>query len=400
MPPTPPRESTSGRLLDHLRTAGTLSRVELAEVTGLTPATITNVIRTLLEAGLVEEVGRQYQNRGQPRRLLTLAADAWYAVGVHLDVTRTSVVVVDFTGRRVATSGLGGTGALEPGTAIAALEDHIRGLLAGADIPLVRVLGIGLAVQGPVGTSRGTLTSDPRMNTWRDFPLADDLGARLGRTILMENDAIAATLFANWSGTVPSDSFCTVFVASGVGASVVSRGVPYRGAGGHPVEIGHVPVCGSDVPCTCGGRGCLEAVAGPIAVVRAALEDPDLTARAELSGRAPDALADFERLARATRADDPAANALLAASARHLGEAAATLVTLFDVNTVVLDGPAFATAGVLYRDIVAETLRTRALGGAERAFHVDVATTLDHSAAAGAALKVLRTVPVHDGVAR
>src|SRR5690606_30921399 len=110
------RVTTTGRVLDLLRTRGTLSRVELAGRTGLTAAAITHVVRRLIADGLVHEVGRDpRQGRGQPRRLLELASDSWYAVGVQVDRTSTTVVVLDFAGerseeRRVGKEGRSGGG--------------------------------------------------------------------------------------------------------------------------------------------------------------------------------------------------------------------------------------------------------------------------------------------------
>src|SRR5689334_21647353 len=118
------RVTTAGRMLDLLRTRGTLSRVELAELSGLTQATITHVVRRLIDGALVREVGREQQGRGQPRRLLELTADAWYAVGVQVDRTTTTIVVIDFAGRRVATAGFCGIGASGPGALVSTLADH------------------------------------------------------------------------------------------------------------------------------------------------------------------------------------------------------------------------------------------------------------------------------------
>jgi predicted transcriptional regulator len=89
---------SSRRLLDLVRTRGTVSRVELARLSGLTSPTVTPVVRGLLDLGLVHEAGVQQHGRGQPRRLLSVTADAGYAVGIQVDLT-TTTVVVDFADR-------------------------------------------------------------------------------------------------------------------------------------------------------------------------------------------------------------------------------------------------------------------------------------------------------------
>ena len=151
------RVTTAGRMLDLLRTRGAAHRVELAELSGLTQARITHVVRRLLDGGLVHEVGREQQGRGQPRRLLELEADAWYAVGVQFDRTTTTIVVIDFAGRRVATAGFRGTGTSGPDAAVSTLADQVDDLVHRTGVPRGRILGVGLVTHGPQDRERGML---------------------------------------------------------------------------------------------------------------------------------------------------------------------------------------------------------------------------------------------------
>lgn len=388
------RPTTPGRLLDLLRTAGTLSRVELAELSGLTPATITNVVKVLMEGGLVEEVGREYQSRGQPRRLLQLHASAWYGVGVHLDHTRTVIVVVDFSGRRVATSSLRGTATLGPDEAVAAITEHLVTLLRDSGLSLERVLGVGLVVHGLVDHARGTLLAADGGAQWRGYPIGVELARTLGRPVVVENDATAAAMSEIWSGRVPAETFAAIYLGVGIGGGVVIDGTPYGGRTHNGVEIGHV-VLGGDAPCSCGRRGCLEALAAPGAVVTRAL-GTELGKNLGLSGTPNDVLVDFDRLSRAARDGDAAAAELVRESATLVGRGATILADLFDIDVVVLTGPALAVCGELYRTVVDEVLRTSALAPEIRVPRALVAAAPDIAAATGGALHVLRDVPLHD----
>jgi predicted NBD/HSP70 family sugar kinase len=388
------RVTTSGRMLDLLRTSGTLSRVELAELSGFTPATITNVVRRLIDDGLVHEVGREQQGRGQPRRLLKLDPSAWYAVGVQLDRTTTTIVVVDFAGSRVATAGLRGTGSGRPDDSIAAVADHVTDLLRSAGVPRDRVLGAGLVTHGPQDRARGMLLTAQPAPEWLEFPLTSTLSERLGMPVLLENDATAAAIGEQWAGTVPTETFGVIYMASGIGGGVIVDGDVYRGRASNAVEIGHVALGGSDTPCVCNNRGCAQAEAGPRAVVERVLADEDLAERLGVQGSVDDTLADFERVARAWRAGDPGATAILERSAGWIGRAAVTLVNLFDLDTVVLAGPAFVTTGPLYQRHVDAELQEHALSRALSRPRVLMSTNVDTAAAIGGALQVLRSVPV------
>jgi predicted NBD/HSP70 family sugar kinase len=384
------RPSTTSRLLDLIRATGTISRVELAEATGLTAGTITNVMRGLIADGLVHEVGRARSSRGTPRRLIQINPDAGLAVGVQIDRSSATVVLVDFAGRTLATAALPGAGQDPPSTTLTVLAERINRLLTAHHVERSRVLGVGLVTHGPQHRERGVLLTDQPSPSWREYPLTETLSAALDLPVRLENDATAAAIGEHWAGDLPTDTFGVIYMASGLGGGVVVDGQAYRGRSANTVEIGHVTLDAAGEPCICGNRGCLQATAGPEAVVARARQDPSLTRRLALSGGPDQTLIDFERLARAAQQGDAAAHALLADSAHQLGWAAVTLVNLFDLDTVVLAGPAFSIAGPQYREhldlALTEHALSRELSPARALLSANVVT----AAAVGGALSVLR----------
>ncbi|MCK9795830.1 ROK family transcriptional regulator [Isoptericola sp. 4D.3] len=385
--------TSSRRLLDLVRTRGTISRVELAQLSGLTSPTVTHVVRGLLDLGLVHEVGVQQRGRGQPRRLLSVTADAGYAVGIQVDLTTTTVVVVDFAGTTVASTGLRGSGRRSPDRTVAALVDHVGDLLASAGVPPGQVLGVGLVTHGPQDRDRGVLLTAQPTPAWKEYPLTARLSAGLGLPVLLENDATAAAVGELWTTNLDTETFGLVYMASGIGGAVVVDGVAYRGRASNAVEVGHVPLPGARTGCVCGNHGCTQAEAGPAAVVTQVLGQPDLARRWGVRGLAEDTLADFERVARASRDGDDDATDLLTRSAHRVGQAATVLVNLFDVDTVLLAGPAFATAGPLYRRVVAGELERYALSRTLSPPRVAMSDQVATVAAVGGALSVLRSAP-------
>jgi predicted NBD/HSP70 family sugar kinase len=394
-----PRAATGALVLDLIRTHGTVSRVELADRSGLTAATITHVVRDLMGEGLVHEVGRVTGGVGSPRRLLELDAGAWFAVGVQLDRCASSVVVTDFAGRRVASTGVRGVGRGAPDDTLPVLARHIDLLLAGAGIPRDRVLGVGLVTHGPQDRAAGAVLTGQPTPEWRDYPLTGTLSRLLGLPVLLENDATAAAVGEQWVGALDVDTFGVLYMATGVGGGVIAGSEVYRGGTANPVEIGHVPVDPAGPACACGNAGCVEVLAGPAAVVGAALGDTALADRLGLTGGGDAVLADFQRVARAAVAGDAACVALLAASARHLGTAAVTLMNLFDLDTVVLAGPAFGVAGPLYVAGVQAAVDAGALARLLRPVRVRLSRDVRVSAAVGGALVVLRSPLGRPGVA-
>src|SRR4051794_13133118 len=384
------RPSTPGLLLDRVRTAGTISRVELAQSTGLTAGTITHIVRKLIHGGLLHEVGRVQSARGTPRRLLQINPGAGAAVGVQLDRATATVVLVDFAGHTLDAVALPGSGPDAPEVTLAALADRIDGLLHRAGVSREQVLGAGLVTHGPQDRRRGVLLTDQPSPRWREYPLTVALSTALGVPVLLENDATAAAIGEQWAGDVSTATFGVVYMASGIGGGVVVDGEVYRGRASNTVEIGHVSLGDDQKPCVCGNHGCLEVLAGPAAVLARALQEPGLGAELCLDGGADQTLADFDRLARASLRGDGRARALLDDSGRQLARAAVTLVNLFDLDTVVLAGSAFSVAGPQYREHVARALSRHALcrdlSPAQALLSANAAT----AAAVGGALSVLR----------
>jgi len=383
--------STRSRLLDIMRTRGTVSRVELVGLTGLTPGTITNVVRELLDENLVLEAGQARSRGGQPRRLLQLKAHAHYAIGVQMDRCTSSVVLSDFAGGLVAHRTLQGSGSATPEQMLQLLADEILGLIEVAGIPLSKVLGVSLVTYGPQDQLNGRLMAPRPTAEWYGHPLAPSLSRLTGLPVLLENDATAAALGEQWLGDVEADTFGVVYMASGLGGGVIVNREVYRGGGSNTVELGHISLDASGPPCECGNRGCVETTYGSAAIVTRALSDAAFSTRLKLTGKPGDTLGDFERVSRAAVEGDGYARSLLDDAARGLGQAAVTLVNLFDLNTVVLAGPALAVAGPLLRDGISEVLNQAAFSRELRPVSVVLSSHGSLAAAIGGSLQVLRT---------
>ncbi|MCL1898938.1 MAG: ROK family transcriptional regulator [Promicromonosporaceae bacterium] len=384
--------ATQLRILEILRSERRLSRVELAGHLGLTQAAVTNASRPLLDSGLVREGSRELLARGAPRRLLELVPTAWYALGVQFDLTSTTVLITDYTGTQVASAQFAGTGEAPPATFIAALADNIAYLLGRERIPTSRVLGVGLVTYSPQDRERGVLLTPHPTAEWHGFGLTQALAESLGLPVLLENDATAAAIGEHSVGLVDTPTFGLIYLATGIGGAVMVEGAAYRGRSSNAVEIDHIVVVPGGNRCECGSRGCVGAEAQPMEVASIASERPALAARLSLSGKHADALDDFERVARAAEDGDEEALQLLTSSADLLGMAAVTVCNLFDVDTLVLAGPALRHPGPLYRSRIEAAIQERAAGRALSLPRVLLSADVAGAAPLGGALHVLRSI--------
>ncbi|MFG2608332.1 ROK family protein [Streptomyces sp. NPDC048514] len=345
------RSHNTALVLGLLRAAGEegISRLELAERTGLTPQAVSKITARLREEGLAAEAGRRASTGGKPRTVLRLVPEAGHAVGVHLDRDELRVVLVDLDGAVVrerhgeldlgagadavlgmvartvealVTDGLGGGG--RDGAPDSAGANGAGPDAGGRSGPGGRgpagagtLLGVGVALPGPLDHTRGVLHRVTGFPEWDGFPLRDALVSRLGVPVVVDKDTNAAALGLSVAGE--GGSFAYLHLGTGLGAGLVIGGSVHRGARTGAGEFGHQVIQLDGPLCECGNRGCVEVLC--LAAV----------ARGEAG-----------------------------TAARVLGVGAGNLVGLLDIDLVLLGGRTVAAAPEAFVRGVGEVLGARA----------------------------------------
>ncbi|MER7013027.1 ROK family transcriptional regulator [Saccharopolyspora sp. NPDC000359] len=369
-------------VLDTIRRHGEISRVELAQHTRLTAQTMSNIVRALIADGLVTENGHAPSTGGKRRVLLKVVPDAYSSVGLHLDPERITGVLLDMAGGvRIRSTRRLPDDAAPPAVA-AALARTLQQLVRRSGIDESRVLGVGLAVPGPLDPAHRQVLSPPNLAGWGAVPLADIVAERAGLPVVMDNDATAAAIGERWAGGEHrSGSFVYAYWGSGVGIGVVLDDQVHRGVSGNAGEIGHLN-SGGGRGCHCGRRGCLEAHCSMRAIVadwRAAGGEPTGTSTAQ----------SYEELCRRAADGDAGAVKVLRQAATKLGQALATVVSVLDVDRVVLGGPALRHVSDLVRAQVSKVLAKQVWAPEVRPVQVSPALIGEDAGAVGAASLVL-----------
>ncbi|MDN3060887.1 ROK family protein [Streptomyces sp. SRF1] len=348
------RSHNAALVLRLLRDAGEdgVSRLELADRTGLTPQAVSKITARLRAEGLAAEAGQRASTGGKPATALRLVPGARHAVGLHLDRDELTAVLVDLAGTPVAARTAPfdfGAGADQ---ALAAATAEVRALLADADgavgggpgapagggfggavggalggaavggsdggvgdgfggavggglggaavggtggAAVGGLLGVGVAAPGPLDHGSGVLHRVTGFPQWDGFPLRAALAERLALPVVLDKDTNAAALGLTTAGTAESSAY--LHLGTGLGAGLVLGGGVYRGARTDAGEFGHQVIQLDGPPCGCGNHGCLEALC-------------------------------LAAVARGDRKD----------AARLLGVGAANLVRLLDIDRVLLGG--------------------------------------------------------------
>ncbi|MYW63100.1 ROK family protein [Streptomyces sp. SID8379] len=356
-------------VLDAIRTKGPVSRVELGPLTGLTNQTVSNVVRRLLDEGLIAESGRAPSSGGKRRTLLVPRADGAYALGVHLDPDAAVIALVDLAGSVLLSRRLALPRPSVPGEVVDKVARAALRLPERAAIDRGRLLGLGIASPGPIDTEAGTVVDPPNFDGWTCVPLLDMFAKATGMPVAMDNDATAAAIGERWiGGKERAGGFLFLYMGAGIGAGIMLNGQTLRGDSGNAGEIGHAQIEAGGRLCDCGSNGCLGPNCNPAALVDDlfTLHGRAAARRIGLSGGPEAVRADWKLLRRAVRAGDPAACDVVRLAGRRMGQAVRGAVALLDVSRVVLGGEALVgVEHVLSEEIdaaVNNTSVTRALG--------------------------------------
>ena len=262
------REANRTLVLQTVQRWGGLTQVELAAATGLSTATVSNIVREMYAAGLVDTAVTT--RSGRRAQLVTLARRLGLAVGVHLGSRHLRIVLGDFGHTVIAEQSL----PLPRDHRMDASLDRVALLVAdmlervGASVG--DVVGVGIGVPAPVDSATGMVSVGGVMRGWDDTHLGQTLAKRVGCPVAVDNEANLGALAESTLGASRNHRDSAFVLASHtIGAGLVIGGKPHRGYAGLAGEIGHVQVDPQGLICSCGNRGCLDTIVGADALLEA-----------------------------------------------------------------------------------------------------------------------------------
>jgi len=329
------RRVNRGAVLRRLFLEGPLNRVALAQLTGLSSGSVTNVTSALLDEGLISEVGLEESDGGRPRVLLQVNPDFGGVIGVEVGETRIRVEGFDL---RMGVAGLAEVD-LHPQhhdaeVVIEQILLAIEKLQAEFAAEGRRLIGVGVAVPGIVAHLGGDARVHAPNIGWRDVPLERMIRERTGVPVFADNGAKALGQAEMWLGAGRGASHAVVALwGTGIGAAIFTNGTIYRGAASSAGEWGHTCIVAGGKTCRCGAAGCVEAYIGAGALLEEWYRtDPAAT---------PPTDPDSEEWAGSfldAALTNKSAEAALDQAAAYFGAAAANLVNLFNPEKIIVGG--------------------------------------------------------------
>ncbi len=278
------------------------------------------------------------------------------AIGIDLGGTQVRAALVDITGKihaRAATATDVAGGPVQIVAQIKRLVDEICPIGH-----LAHVAGVGVSAPGPLDSDLGLILEIPTLAGWHNVPLRSILAEKLGLPIILENDGIAAAN-GEWKfGAAKGlQNFVYVTVSTGIGGGVVVDNHLLHGRRGMVGHVGHMVIDPLGPYCSCGARGCFEAIASGTALGHAG--------RKAVAGFPASILAELpvdkitaRTIVDAARQDDSLSLELLEREAKYLGTGFSNLIHLYSPQRLIMGG-GVALAFDLLQPVIVATVQTQ-----------------------------------------
>jgi glucokinase-like ROK family protein len=329
-------------ILQYIRKYNPITKAEIADRTHLSFTTINNIIEELSSYQLICESGYEMSTGGRKPILYKLNHDRLYALGVHLSISRISVVILNLEGKSIAqyeTATKSNT--YQTDAILSQLISCIEDAINQSGVDRSKILGIGMGIPGPIDPFEGIVLSPPNFKGLESVPLKKIISEHFQLEVFVEKDANLIALGEYWHGAGQGKSNVFYLDADvGIGSGLIVDGKLYYGSPFGAGEVGHSTINIDGPLCNCGNYGCLEAVASGLAIVRRAGEEIRRGVETSLAAqyRLNEESVTVYSILDSANNGDPLAIQLLHESARYVGIAIGNVINLLLPEVIIIGG--------------------------------------------------------------
>ncbi|TDQ01911.1 MULTISPECIES: ROK family transcriptional regulator [unclassified Leifsonia] len=367
------RHLNQERLVEFLLANGPSTQAELARGTGLSTATVSNIVRDMAAKGVVTT--SPVTSSGRRALLVQLTDTGDIAVGVDFGRRHVRIVLTTLGYDVIAEEQV----ALEPGyDVLGAVREAARLLdrmLAEGGHDRESVLAVGVGIPGPIDRRTGTVLQGAILPEWVGITRRE-LEDVFGFPVVVDNDAnLGALAEVTWGANRGERNLIFVKIGTGIGAGLILNGQPYYGFLGITGELGHTPVAEHGVICRCGNRGCLETIASTSVML-------------ESLGRGDGARTASDILRRGLD-KDPAVLRVVSDAGTAIGQAIGNIANVINPELVLIGGPLVGLGDALL-DPIRHGIRQNAIPIIAGTTTVRISSLGDRAESLGAAAIVIK----------
>lgn len=366
------------RLIDQL---GPISRIDLSRLAQLAPASITKIVREMLEAHLVQETEIQEPgSRGRPAVGLMVETQAWHFLSVRINRGEINLALRDLSSQLVVEEQLD-LPLDDPQPFVERIVAHVDQFFIRHQQKLERLTAIAITLPGVIDTGNGIVHSMPFYEV-ESAPLGEVLERHTGVPVFIQHDISAWTMAEGLFGAARgARDVIQVVIDHNVGAGIITDGRLLHGGSSSLVEMGHTQVDPFGKRCYCGNHGCLETIASIDSVLELAQQRMSQSMSSQLHGRP----LTVESLCEAACQGDLLAKDIIVGVGTHVGRILAIMVNLFNPQKILIGSPLNLASEILF-PAISSCITQQALPAYSRNTWVEATHFTHRGTMAGAAL--------------
>lgn len=380
-------------ILKVIKNNGSLSRADIAKLTGLTPASVTNITKILIESDYLIERGIGESSGGRPPIILEINIKARYIIGVSIGVGSIDVVLTDLGADIVTKKTIYiDENNINEEYVFTHLINLINEVIEISEIDRKKIVGIGVAMHGVVNPMLGISQYAPYYN-WENVNIKSILEEKFEYPVFLDNDVRAIALGESLFGAAKRiDNFVAINISNGIGAGIIIDNKPYYGVDYSAGEIGHMVVEQDGSLCNCGNYGCLESVASNKSVERKVIRSIKQGVSTLLTNEVEDTeKISIRDISIAASKGDELSISVLKETARYIGVGISGLVNILNPKLIVLVGDIFEQDKIMIKTL-SEVVKKRGLRISTENVKIVKSDLGENAAVIGAATLVIQEV--------
>ena len=342
-------------ILNLIRKSGTISRVDIANISGLTAPTVSRIVDHLInEDKMVSFAGIGESSGGRRPVMVQFSGKDNYVVGIDIGSTTIRGVLSDLEANFIREIRL----PTETKKGFTFIMDEVgqlvERLISTSNVKRERVKGVGIAIAGLVNKQNGNVEFSPDFG-WVNVDVRKSLHDRLSLPFIYDNSSRLMALGEHEYGKGSKyENFAVINVGYGIAAGIVVNGVPITGSVGYAGELGHIIVDSkSKVKCRCGAMGCLEALASGRRIAQMGQEAAEVKKNGPLFELCNGEISeiDAKMVGEAAVMGDPEARAIFQEITSYLSIGIATIANLLDPQIIFIGGGVSLNGNVFFENI-------------------------------------------------
>ncbi len=313
-----------------------ISRSDLTKKLDVSHATISYIVKDLLEQGLIVETEFSESTGGRPSRLLEFKGDNKYIIAVEIgsDEILYSLFNLNMERNKKESFNINNK---KPKEILDKLFICVINDLEKLEIEYSKIIGVGISISGIFDEKRDLLY-DSITNKWDHTSLKEELYNRFKLPIHIGNDANLAAHYEWAYGVgVNYSNLIYIHLSNGIGSGIIINNQLYKGVHGNAGEIGHVKVKATGKKCDCGSVGCLETVAS-IEVIREKVNQSINNGEKSVLGEFHKPPYNFEDIIRAYNYNDFLCIDIVEDAVKYIISALSSVINMFDIELIILGG--------------------------------------------------------------